>query len=95
VIGCGVSPTYYSLNFFLFLSGWCLTGFEIVSLVYVSEIGAQRFRNFSLVILTSGWATSQIIFPGIFINFDSWIITFIGVNLFLQTIAYFFIKKMD
>lgn len=46
----------------LFLSGFFLNGYETICLVYVTEISAKRFKNFSTVTLMSVWALSQIIF---------------------------------
>jgi hypothetical protein len=56
VILCGLAYNIYTLILTVFLSGWSLTGLEITSIVYVSEIGGERFRKFSLSILMFGWA---------------------------------------
>ena len=42
----------------LFSIGFFLNGYETICLVYVTEISAKRFRNFSTVTLLSVWAIS-------------------------------------
>jgi hypothetical protein len=51
-----ISINIMFLNVCIFFTGWTLTGFEIASLVYVSEMGATRFRKLSLVVMMSGWS---------------------------------------
>ena len=50
----------------LFSIGFFLNGYETICLVYVTEISAKRFRNFSTVTLLSVWAMSQLLFAIIY-----------------------------
>ena len=89
VVLCGFTYNIYTLILTIFFSGWSLTGLEITTLVYVSEIGGDRFRKFSLSILMIGWAFAQIIFPSVIYFVNNWRITFIfviGVPLIILSI---------
>lgn len=74
--------SFQILIFLLFMLGWCLTGYELVCLVYVTEIGAQRLRKLGLTVLMLGWALGQIVFP-FFILYLSWQQAFgvLGISL--------------
>jgi len=88
-IASGLTPDFKSLIFLLFLQGLCLTGFELTCMVYVAEIGAERFRKLSLVTLMSGWAVGQIIFPILFLYVNNWRVTFaviIGLPMIVLTV---------
>lgn len=91
---CGLTLNIYTLILTIFFSGWSLTGLEITSVVYVSEIGGERFRKFSLSILMLGWAFAQIVFPSIFYFVNNWRLVFIfvmGVPLILLSLISYFI----
>ncbi|KRX06567.1 Major facilitator superfamily domain, general substrate transporter [Pseudocohnilembus persalinus] len=90
----GFSQSIYQFIFLIFFSGVGLNGFETLSLVYVTEISAENFRNFSGVILTTGWAIAQIIYSCISYYITSWryiCIFMIGIP-FLVT--YYFSQKI-
>jgi len=73
----------------LFISGFFLNGYENICLVYVTEISANRFRNFSSVILMTVWAISQIFFAILAHRVHNWrilILIFIGIPLFISVI---------
>jgi len=53
-------------------AGFGLSGIEIISLVYVSEISAKRYRNHAMVALTTMWALSQVLLGIIFSFQDYW-----------------------
>jgi MFS family permease len=48
-----------------FVAGIGLNGFETVSLVYITEVSSEKFRNWAGVILTVCWSLAQIIFSGV------------------------------
>lgn len=59
-------------------------------MLYVSEIGAERFRKLSMVTLMTGWAVGQIIFPILFIFVNNWRVIFaiiIGLPMIMLTIV--------
>lgn len=56
----------------LFVAGIGLNGFETLSLVYVTEISAERFRNYSTITLLTVWAFAQIVFSFLKLWIKSW-----------------------
>eukprot|EP01016_Furgasonia_blochmanni_P028223 TRINITY_DN2965_c0_g3_i3.p1 TRINITY_DN2965_c0_g3~~TRINITY_DN2965_c0_g3_i3.p1 ORF type:complete len:633 (-),score=34.63 TRINITY_DN2965_c0_g3_i3:160-1950(-) len=54
------------------LAGWGLHGFETISLVYVTEVSAERFRNFSSVTLTTVWGAAQLILSPLVLFLNDW-----------------------
>ena len=86
--------------------GMGVNGLEIIIAIYLSEISAKNFRNYSIIVLNLFWAISQIYFP-FFYNFvNSWrlfIFFFNGFPLFLfwilneqyliETPIYYYWKK--
>jgi MFS family permease len=61
------------------VAGFGIAGVEIISLVYVSEISAKRFRNHAMVALTTMWAVSQVFLGVIFEFVANWRWIFLGV----------------
>eukprot|EP01016_Furgasonia_blochmanni_P009277 TRINITY_DN1383_c0_g1_i15.p1 TRINITY_DN1383_c0_g1~~TRINITY_DN1383_c0_g1_i15.p1 ORF type:complete len:392 (-),score=26.03 TRINITY_DN1383_c0_g1_i15:97-1272(-) len=78
---------------FFALAGMGLSGFEIVSLVYVSEISAERFRNFSGVILTAVWAAAQVILTTMVYYVTDWRYLLTGVIGIPFLLSLILIKK--
>jgi len=66
IIVLGFSYDIRVLIVTLFITGFFLNGYETICLVYVTEISAKRFRNFSTVTLLCFWAISQLIFAIIY-----------------------------
>lgn len=76
--------------FFIGIAGVGFSGFETLTLVYVAEISAVRFRSFSTVALTAVGGFAQVALSGVLLISNNWrVITigFIGIP-FLIT-AYF------
>lgn len=61
------------------IAGFGLSGLEITSLVYVSEISGKRFRNNSNVVLNIAWGLSQVLLGIIFPLLQNWRFVFVGV----------------
>jgi len=77
----------------LFYSGFFLNGYETICLVYVTEISAKRFKNYSTVTLMIIWAFSQIIFAIIAKKINNWrviVLFFIGIPLLITIIPMIF-----
>ena len=91
---CGLTPSFSLLILFIFLAGLFLTGFEITCMLYVSEIGAERFRKYSVVALMSGWAIGQIFFPMLYAYVNNWRLAFIFVIGFPITILALLIRMI-
>ena len=53
-----LSPNIEIWTILISIAGFGTAGLEIISLVYVSEISAKRFRNHAMVALTAMWAVS-------------------------------------
>ena len=53
-----LSPNIAIWTVLIAIAGFGTAGLEIISLVYVSEISAKRFRNHAMVALTAMWAVS-------------------------------------
>jgi len=66
IVVLGLSYNIEVLLVALFVTGFFLNGYETICLVYVTEISAKRFRNFSTVTLLCVWAISQLIFAIIY-----------------------------
>jgi len=58
IIVLGLTYNIKVLIVSLFSIGFFMNGYETICLVYVTEISAKRFRNFSTVTLLSVWAIS-------------------------------------
>ncbi|EGR30923.1 major facilitator superfamily protein, putative [Ichthyophthirius multifiliis] len=91
----------------IFFAGLGLNGFEAISLVYVSEISADKFRNYSTVILNCSWAIAQILYSfvslylqnwryvcTVFIGIPSLLLVFVCNKSLLETPRYFVSKNM-
>lgn len=54
---CGSALSYRGVTLlcYLFGAGFCITGFEIVALVFMSEMGGIRFRKLGLGVWMLGW----------------------------------------
>lgn len=63
-------------------------------MLYVSEIGAERFRKYSVVALMSGWAIGQIFFPMLYAYVNNWRLAFIFVIGFPITILALLIRMI-
>lgn len=73
----------------LFSSGFFLNGYETICLVYVTEISAKRFKNYSTVTLMIVWAVGQILFAIIAREINNWrviVLFFIGIPLLISII---------
>lgn len=54
----GLAPSVFYWTIAVSVVGFAISGLEIVSLVFVAEISAKRFRNHAMVALTTMWAVS-------------------------------------
>lgn len=60
-------------------AGVGFSGIESLTLLYVFEISAERFRNFSSVILLTSWAAAEILYSGLSYLITNWRILCIAV----------------
>lgn len=77
ISGVSIFAAGFASNFFFWqvciaVAGFGISGVEIVSLVYVSEISASRYRNHAMVALTTIWAVSQVFLGVIFTLVNNW-----------------------
>lgn len=68
----GFSRSFFFWQICITVAGFGISGVEIVSLVYVSEISAKRYRNHAMVALTTVWAVSQVFLGMIFTLVSNW-----------------------
>lgn len=93
----GFSNTFFFWQICIAMAGFGISGVEIVSLVYVSEISAKRFRNHAMVALTTVWALSQIILGIVLAVINNWRYMFILIMgspyLLIVLMAYFIVYE--
>ncbi|KAL4449171.1 hypothetical protein ABPG74_015553 [Tetrahymena malaccensis] len=72
IILCAFSHNIVQFMIMFFFCGVGLNGFETISLVYVSEISAEKFRNYSTISLGCAWSIAQILYGFITYYINSW-----------------------
>lgn len=72
IFAAGFASSFFFWQICIAIAGFGISGVEIVSLVYVSEISASRYRNHAMVALTTIWAVSQVFLGVIFTLVNNW-----------------------